>query len=140
MQFADVCPEGCHHGSLFFLVTVVKFTVKVRLYTVFESFWLSSHPQITTIYSLYGVYSLDFPIYIFILFHLVFIEWDHTIGLVLLITDARTAAWTSPGVCQKHGISGPAHGLLDHKPALNQEPQDIPMHIKVEGALIYIII
>lgn len=59
-------------AGLFFLITIGKLIVKIRLYTVFESFWSFSHPEITTTYSLEFILWL-IP-YIFILFHFVFIE------------------------------------------------------------------
>lgn len=63
----------------FFLITIVKLIVKISLYTVSESFWSSSHPEIISLYNL--VFILWFFAYIFILF---LQKWDLIIHPVLL--------------------------------------------------------
>lgn len=59
--------RGAIVAGLFFLITVAKRIVKIRLYTVFENFWSSSHPEITTIQSLFSglshVYSFCFILF-----------------------------------------------------------------------------
>lgn len=59
-------------AGLFFLITIVKLIVKISLYTVFESFWSSSHPEIISLYNL--VFILWLFAYVFILFSFVFTE------------------------------------------------------------------
>lgn len=59
-------------AGLFFLITIVKLIIKIRLYAVYESFWSSSHQGIIIIDGLVCILWL-FP-YIFVLLHFVFTE------------------------------------------------------------------
>lgn len=59
-------------AGLFFRITIVKLIIKIRLYTVFESPWSSSHKGIITIDSSMCILWL-LP-YIFVLLRCVFTE------------------------------------------------------------------
>lgn len=81
VQFAHVCPEAAIMAGLVFVIRMVKLIVKIRLYTTHESFWSSSHPKITTSYSL---------VFMLWLFHrhsscfMLFLQkWNHTVSPAL---------------------------------------------------------